>query len=127
MATTETIGGEGTLFVGEDKTFRLELLDGPSDDTASVPVDMTGWVLLFDVRLKDNSVDPAIFSKTPVITGAYSAVRATNAQRADVVLTDTEMNTVRAKIYRHSWKRMDDGSETVLARGNFVPEKATAP
>lgn len=124
MATTVTIGGNGTLFVGEDKTIKLELLDA-----ADIPVDMSGWTLLFDVRLKDTSPDPAILSKTPTITGTYNVVRASNTQRAVVALTDTEMNLFKQKTppYRHSWKRMDDGSETVLSRGNFAPEKATAP
>lgn len=135
MATTWNIGGNGTLFVGEDKTFRLELLVAEFDSAgvpiepsaSSVPIDMTGWSILFDVRLKDNSADPAIFSKTATLQGVYNANRALNTQRAIVTLTDTELNTVVAKTYRHSWKRMDDGSETVLARGPFAPEKATAP
>lgn len=122
MATEAQIGGNGDLFVGEDKVIRLELLDA-----AGVPVNMTGWTLLFDVRKKDNSPEPAIFSKVPTLIGVYNAVRATNTQRAIVVLTDTEMNTVRARTYRHSWKRMDDASETVLSRGPLVVEKATAP
>ena len=88
---------------------------------------MSGWTLLFDVRHKDTSSDPAILSKTPSLSGTYNAVRATNTQRATVVLTDTDMNLFRAGTYRHSWKRMNDGSETVLAWGNFTPEKATAP
>jgi len=131
MATTATIGGNGMLFVGEDKTLRLELLkartDGLPHDGTSVPEDMTGWVIAFDVRLKDTSVDPPLLTKTPTITGVYNASRASNTQRAVIVLTDTEMNLFKAKIYRYSWKRMDDGSETVLARGPFTPEKATAP
>jgi hypothetical protein len=122
VAVNTTIGGDDTLFVGEDKVLRLELLDA-----SSIPVNMTGMVLLFDVRLKDNSPDPAILSKTPSITGVYNAVRATNTQRAQVTLTDTDMNLFKAKTYRHSWKRMDDGSETVLSFGDFKPQKATAP
>lgn len=121
MASDVTIGGAGTLFVGEDKVFRLELLDANN-----VPVDMSGMVLLFDVRKKDTS-PTAILSKTPVVTGVYNVVRATNTQRAEVTVTDTEMNLFKAGTYRHSWKRMTDGSETVLSRGNFTPEKATAP
>lgn len=122
MATTVTIGGSGTLFVGEDKTFRIEVLD-----VSGNPVDMTGWAILFDVRKTDKAPDPAIFSKTATVSGTFNSVRAVNAQRALVTLTDTELNTVKNKTYRHSWKRMDDGSETVLARGDFAPEKATAP
>lgn len=135
MATTWPIGGNGTLFVGEDKTFRLELLNAEYDASGtpipphegSIPTDMTGWVLLFDVRKADNSPEPAIFSKTVTITGVWNALRSANTQRGVVFLTDTELNTVKAKTYRHSWKRMDDGSETVVARGPFAPEKATAP
>ena len=122
MATTVAIGGNGALFVGEDKLLRMELIDA-----LSVPVDMAGWVILFDVRAKDTSPDPALLSKTATLSGVYNAVRATNTQRAEVVLTDTEMNLFKAKTYRYSWKRMTDGSETVLVRGNFAPEKATAP
>jgi hypothetical protein len=122
MAVNTDIGGNGTLFVGEDKIFKLELLDA-----ASIPVDMTGFTLLFDIRLKDTSADPAIISKTPTLIGVYNVVRATNTQRAQAVLTDTDMNLFKAKAYRQSWKRMDDGVETVLAYGNFTPQKATAP
>jgi hypothetical protein len=122
MAVNSDIGGNGTLFIGEDKVFKLELLDANN-----VPVDMTGMALLFDIRLKDTSSDPAIVSKTPALIGVYNVVRAVNTQRAQAVLSDTDMNLFRAKAYRHSWKRMDDGVETVLAYGFFTPQKATAP
>ena len=122
MAANVDIGGSGTLFVGEDKTFVLEVLD-----TAGAPVDIATWSILFDVRLKDNSAAPAIFSKTATITGAYNSVRASNTQRANVSLSDDELNTVTAKTYRQSWKRMDAGVETVLLYGAFAPQKATAP
>lgn len=121
MALEATIGGNGTLFVGEDKNFILELID-----ISSVPVNMAGMVLLFDVRKTDAS-GTAILTKTPSIIGVYSATRNVNTQRAVVTVTDTDMNLFRAGTYRHSWKRMDDGSETVLAWGDFTPQKATAP
>jgi hypothetical protein len=124
VAVESTIGGSGLLFVGEDKILRFELYD-PDDDTASI--DMTGWTLLFDVRLKDNSADPAILSKTPSLTGVFNAVRTSNTQRAIVTLTDDDMNLFKEKTYRWSWKRMDAGSETVLGWGDFTPQKATAP
>ena len=135
MALSVTIGGSGTLFVGEDKTFRLEVLTPRFDangnkiahDASSVPVNFTGWEIRFDVRKTVTSGEPPIFNKTATITGVYNAVRATNTQRAVVTLTDTELNTVKAQPYQHSWKRMDDGSETVLAWGPFAPQKATAP
>lgn len=122
MATLQTIGGAGALFVGEDKTLRLELLD-----TALVPIDMAAWTMLFDVRTTDNASDPALLSKTPSVSGAYNAVRATNTQRAFVTLTDVDLNTLKARTYRYSWKRMDADNETVLAWGDFTLQKATAP
>jgi hypothetical protein len=140
MATTVAIGGAdtGLLFVGEDKTLRLELLD-TNDATVIAagggnPVNMAGWALVFDVRNKDNSPDPAILSKTPTVAGVFNAARNLNTQRAVVILTDDDLNLfkgsnlpVGAKTYRHSWKRTTADSETVLARGDFAPEKATAP
>jgi hypothetical protein len=129
MATDVTIGGEGTLFVGEDKTLELHV-----KDSSGVPVNISGWSILFDVRTKDNAADPAIVSATAAITGTYDAVVASNTQRARVVLTDDQLNLFKgsnlvsgAKTYRLSWKRTDPGLETVLCRGDFAPEKATAP
>ncbi len=134
-AVTYTIGGNGLLFVGEDKIFRIEILGIELDEngipiepsSTSVPVDISGWDIRFDVRKTDKTPDPAIFSKTAAVTGVYGVTRALNTQRAVVSLTDTELNTVTARTYRHSWKRMDDGVETVLSRGDFIVEKATAP
>lgn len=124
MAIEVTIGGNGTLFVGEDKTIRFELV---SDDSSIVAVDMAGWTMLFDVRKKDASDDPAILSVAPTLTGTFSATRASNTQRAVVNLSDDDMNLFKEHTYRWSWKRMDAGSETVLAWGAFTPQKATAP
>lgn len=144
MATDVAIGGPGlgTLFVGEDKGLRIEVLQFPvgvdpavADITVvGVPVDIAGWTILFDVRFKDNSAEPAIVSLNATVTGIFNASRVMNTQRALVLLSDDDMNKFKgsnlpdgAKTYRHSWKRMDDGSETVLTRGEFAPEKATAP
>lgn len=108
--------------MGEDKTLVYENLDD-----AGAPISMSGWAVKLYVRSKDNSPDPAIFDKTASVTGSFNADRTLNTQRASVTLTDDELNTVKAKTYRHSWKRMDAGFETVLAYGDFVVEKATAP
>lgn len=129
MATNVTIGDDGTLFADEDKVFLLEVLD--EDD---IPVNIAGWTIVFDVRLKDNSTGTALLSIDATITGTYSATRSVNSQRARVVVTDDDMHQFKgsnlpegAKTYRHSWKRTTSGSETVLCRGDFAPEKATAP
>jgi hypothetical protein len=130
VAVESTIGGSGTLFVGEDKTLRFELAGVNVDGSISttVAVDMTGWAMVFDVRKKDASADPAILSMTAFsLTGVFNAVRATNTQRASLPVTDDQLNLFRAKSYRWSWKRTDASSETVLGWGTFGPQKATAP
>jgi hypothetical protein len=136
MALLSTIGGNGTLFIGEDKTLYLELLQPQFDvngallspGPTSVPVDMTGFAIVFDVRVLDTSTDPPIFLISAGLTGAYNAVRSVNTQRMQVVLTDDLLNTINAtpKGYRYSWKRTDEALETILAWGPFMPQKATA-
>lgn len=125
MAENVTIGGSGALFVGEDKTVKFELF---LKSDSAVAVDMNGWAMIFDVRAKDNSAAPALLSITSIpLTGVFNAVRAMNTQRAVLTLTDDHMNLFRQKTYRWSWKRTDAGNETVLAWGDFTPQKATAP
>ena len=124
MAEEVTIGGGGTLFVGEDKILRFELFDQAD---SLVAVTMTGMTMVFDVRLKDDSADPAILSLTPTLTGVFNSVRASNTQRAVVTLTDDNLNLFKERVYRWSWKRTDPGNETVFAWGPFTPQKATAP
>lgn len=124
MAENVTLGGSGSLFVGEDKSLILELILKSSATTA---VDMTGWAMVFDVRNRDASPEPPIVSHTPILTGVFNSVRSSNTQRANVTLSDDDLNLFRAKTYRWSWKRLDAGSETVLAYGDFAPQKATAP
>jgi hypothetical protein len=123
MAVNATMGGNGTLFVGEDKIFKLF----PVLDVNGVPVDMTLWAIIFDVRQKDTSPDPALLSKSAVILGAYNVDPLLNTQYAQVVVTSNDMNQFKEKTYRQSWKRTDTGFETDLEWGNFTPQKATAP
>lgn len=123
VAVEVNIGGDGELFVGEDKSFRLTPI---TNRLTGLPENVTGWVIHLVVRRRDGTPDPAIFDKTAAIGGVYNVNPTLNTQYAEVQLTDTELNTVKALTYRHSWKRMDDGSETVLAYGNFVPQLATA-
>jgi len=121
MALEANFGGDGSIFVGEDKTIRLEVLD-----INSIPIDITTWVIRWVLRKNDNTADPPIFDKLASAVGVYNMVRAVNTQRAQVQLTDDELNTISAKTYRHSWKREDEGSETILSYGNAIIQLATA-
>lgn len=126
MAEESTIGGGGSIFVGEDKTLRFGPLKSKDDPT--VGVDMTGWNMVFDVRKKDKSPDPAILSRTDfALVGVFNVLFSSNTQRAALFLSDDLLNLFAAKQYRWSWKRTDAGFETVLGYGGFAPQKATAP
>ena len=122
MATSIPLGGHGTFFVGEDKTFRLECLDA---DVSGVPVNMEGWAVVFDVRASDSSATP-LFSVPATIIGAYSATRTENTQRAEVSVTDEQTGQLNGTLrYRYSWKRLDADRETLLAIGYLIVERAT--
>lgn len=123
MAENVTIGGGGTLFVGEDKTLSLELT---SKADSTVAVNMSGWTMVFDVRKSDTS-QTSILSLTPSVTGSFNALRSSNTQRAMVTISDESTNLFKGATYRYAWKRLDEDSETVLMWGDFVLEKATAP
>lgn len=120
MAIEVALGGNGGLFVGEDKTINVEVLDA-----AEVPVNIAAFTIALDIRTSDASAT-ALITKTPAtITGTYSATRSANTQRASFTLTDTETAVLTARSYRYSVKRTDDGSETVICYGQCLVERAT--
>ena len=143
MALKHNLGGDGSLFVGEDKILDLRpIYDGPVAfvgdvayvaDVSGAPTstlasvkDITGWTIKWFLRVRDASTGAALLEKTATIDGTFNVSPSVNTQKARVVLTDDDLNTLTASGYRYSWKRMDDGSETVLAYGDFRPEVATA-
>lgn len=129
MALEGQLGGDGDLFVGEDKTLKLEILD----KATQLPVDIAGWAIKWEARKTDHAADPAKLSKTASVEGVYDgSSRAANTQRAVVVLSDDDTNAVSGQKatpedapYRYAWKRMDDGVETVLRYGDLVLQEST--
>lgn len=119
MATTVHYGGSGDLFVGEDKKLKLHV-----KTTAGVPIDITGWVIKWGARrAKAGNATELVALKTASIEGAYNMSPSVNAQRAVVTLTDADLAGVRSGY--HCWKRVEDNLETVLAEGEFNPQRAT--
>ena len=48
-------------------------------------------------------------------------------QWATIILTDVDLGApLVSNTYRHAWKRVDEGNETVLAYGPFIVQGATA-
>ena len=135
MAAEVQFGGTDTdrVFIGTDLTKKFAVLDLDLDATGATAKEITGWAITFDVRKLDKS-STSIVSKTVgsgiAITGVFNSVAATNTQRAVVTLdADTDLTTAKFSsdggTFRYSLKRTDDGSETVLAYGDFVVERAT--
>lgn len=122
MAThEEQIGGEGRLYQGEDKTLRWRIRDYTTDAL----VDVAGWTIVFDVRLRD-STPTAVITKTCAVVGSYNATESLNTQYVTATLLDDDTTGLTApKKYRYSLKRTDAGLEDVLRAGDFVLEKAT--
>lgn len=114
MAALITIGGLGTLFLGEDKAVKLQVLD-----VDGVPVDITGWTVACEIALFEGA---AVLTLPATIAGVYSATLADNLQRATVTLTAAQTAALTAPHYRHCWRRTDVGSITVLAYGDFILE-----
>lgn len=120
MAKEITIGGGGTLFIGEDKVLRIPIVDD-----AGAAQDITGWTIKFVVRKTDKSTT-ALISKTATIDGVFSPTA--NPLRAQITLSDDDLAVTvftKAGTYRHSWKRDEGGVETLLAYGPFEIERAT--
>jgi hypothetical protein len=135
MAEENTIGGDGSLFIGEHKDLFFGPLTEPEGWNTALqgtysPSDLSALTIRFVVRRKDNSEDPAIIDRAiDGFTGIYSSVLATNTQQIRVYLTDDELNLFRIlpddAAYRWSLKIMDE-PETILGYGDFAPQQATA-
>lgn len=139
MAVQQDITAEDHWFAGEDKILEFEPLldDGKelTDPTKGVE-DVTGWSLVFSLKKKDKSPDPALIEKRtggagPLavinIVGVYNISRAANTQRIQVIILDDDTDALKAFTYRYSVKRLASGADEVLVFGNAVILKATAP
>jgi hypothetical protein len=116
MAARITFGGNGQLFVGEDKTVEFEILD-----TRGLPVDITGWSLRLVVKSQANTI---LIDKNATITGTYNVDRVLNTQLAVVTLTDDDLS-IDDGTHQYSLKRTDAGSETVLVYTECIVERTT--
>lgn len=135
MAFEATIGGSGSLMLGEDKTLSIEVINAdlstfdPDDETTWIPKDISGFTLTFIVRDQSSYAGTLLITKSASITGSYNATRSVNTQRAEVSIADTdfvsESGLIPAGTSYYSLKRTDAGSETVLVFGEFVVQETT--
>ncbi len=109
------------FFVGEDK--RLVFTIYESDKVT--PKNVSGWAISWMLKRSVNDTDGAAkITKTVAgggvtITGVFNVVPATNTQRVNVQIEDTDTHLLPAGLYAHELKRTDAGVEVVLAYGQF--------
>lgn len=118
MAENSPITADDEWFIGTDHEFRF----GPVVDGDNVAVDVSTWLLswMLKRRLSDTDVN-ALLTKTPTVTGTHNADPTLSTQRVVVTIADTDTDAFVARVdYRHELKRMDPGSESVLAYGTAV-------
>lgn len=131
MAMAWNVVKDDHVFVGEDKELRGVIFE---DHEQTTVMDMTGVPLIWSLRKRDNSAEPALIEKSTedsppgiVVEGTFNADPLVNTQEVVILLHDTDSwdETVsppvrlRQRKYRHALKRMNDGAETVLAWGSF--------
>lgn len=131
MALEFNISSDDHVFVGEDKQLRLKIF---TDHTRTAILDVSAMELRWNLRVADKSADPPLIEKESVgspagitIEGVYNSDPLVNTQEVVIHLYDTDSwdedasppVKLKKKKYRHSLKRMDAGSETVLMFGSF--------
>ncbi len=124
MAREQHIGASDEWFIGEDKVFAFEIY---SADKATIE-DVSGWALAWVLRQQGES-DAVRLTKTTgaatiTITGSFNATPATNTQRVNVIIADTDTDNLQPGTYLHALKRTTDGSETILSYGTATLKKA---
>lgn len=136
MAFEASIGGSGSLMLGEDKTLNIEVINAdlaafdPEDETTWVPKDITGFTLTFIVRNQQSATGTALATKSGSVSGTYNASRSVNTQRAVVAIADTDFISESGGLIPpgttyYSLNRTDAGAETVLVFGEFIVQETT--
>jgi hypothetical protein len=109
-------------WLGTDHGFPVHVLT--LDEQAAL--DITGWGLSWKIkRSKDDDDDAALVTKTTsnggiTIAGVFNADKALNAQRATVVITDTDTDPLEPGNCYYELKRTDQGSEQVITFGRIL-------
>jgi len=147
MALERNFTKDDRIFIGEDKVLYFSVYDqtGLTDAEllaqiaagTATPLDVAGYELVWILRAKDNTADPALIEKESFagisVVGVFNASQALNTQKVAVLLEDTDTWDEASPAVaftkgkkRYSLKRIDAGQETVLAFGYIDFMMATA-
>lgn len=137
MAVAFDITADHHVFIGTAKDLEFVIYE---DETQAAAIDITGWDLLWEMRLTDRS-DTVLISKETgsptevAIAGTFNADPAQNTQKVTVhILADDTYADwlsppevlVKPNIYRYALRRTDDGSEMILTFGEIQILQAAA-
>jgi hypothetical protein len=121
MAEESHISGD--WYVGEDKVFPFTIYQKSADGVLSTtPQNISGWALRWDMRRNDNEVDPPVLTKT---TSAGITITDGPNGVGTIAIASADTDALSPRMYRHSLKRTDAGSETELLFGNAVLGRRT--
>jgi hypothetical protein len=125
MAIEFNITAEDRFFLGEDKNIEFTIF-GPDNVT---PVDVTGWTLEWNMRKTDKAGDPPLLRKYQnnglALVGVFNANAQQNTQRVRITFGSDDTSLLKPMVYRHSLKRTDVGSESILSYGSIELLQAT--
>lgn len=143
MSYQRNITADDKVYFDTDRLLRYAVYAGdPTADEitagTATPEDVTGWDLSWVLRKKPNSADPPLIEKLVgqgiTITGVFNSDPDANTQRIEVLIADTDTYDpnvsptveIKAGTYVYALKRIDPGSETILAEGTFTLLRAAA-
>lgn len=115
MSSNVTAADE--FYLGEDKVLRVTVYTTAAKDACA---DVSGFALSW--KLARAPGQTAVLTKTSggggiTISGAFNASPASNTQRINVALDDTDTDTLDATNWYHELKRTDAGSEEIILQG----------
>lgn len=143
MAYNRDITADDQVFYDTDKVLRYTVYEGnptAAEILAGTAVlqDVAGWSLAWTLR-KTAKAAAALIEKSTAdgsitITGTFNLDPDVNTQRVLVAIEDTDtygpegapVQIVKPGSYEYALKRLDPGSETVLAWGTFELMQAAA-
>jgi hypothetical protein len=133
------------VFYDTDRVLRYTVYAGDPTEAeilagTAVPVDVSGWAIGWTLRKKPGTTDPPLIHKeigSPggiTVVGTFNADPEVNTQRVEVLLEDSDTYdpgadpalSIKPGLYSYALKRLDDGSEGILAWGTFTLLQAAA-
>jgi hypothetical protein len=127
MVTDSPITIDAGWFVGEDKTFTFTIYvpgttQAQIDAGTAVAQNMTGWTLVWNVRLTRYAGGNPLLSKVPQLLPQSGATLG----QCTVAVARSDTVAMKAGTYSHALARTNAGNYDVVSQGDAVLRKAAA-